>query len=150
DRTAMQWDVARRQPLIDLALPHPEWIEAIDLSRDDQWAVTACDDGGIRVWNVATAELLGEARFDFEVDAFDTGSERIGAQKRHASASSVAFSQDGRQVVITSSNGKWVWLWDWDSARASGRMTLIPRAGEVEFVRLVASAQEQGLLWATS
>ncbi len=150
DRIVMQWDVVERKSLAALGMPHAEAVESLDLSADGEWAVTACDDGGVRVWDVASAQLLSEARFDFEVDAYDPDNSTIGEQKRRANASSVGFSPDGRQVVITSSNGKGVWVWDWDSARAARRATLIPETGEAEFVKQVATANEQGLLWAAS
>src|SRR5690606_22505584 len=130
DRILMQWDVARRQSIADLGMPHEGAVEALVAWSDGRWAVTACDDGGVRVWDVAKAQLLSEARFDFEVDAFDPEGGTIGAKKRRASASSVGFSPNGRQVVITSSNGKGVWVWDWDSARAARRPTPIPQTGE--------------------
>src|SRR5690606_11329652 len=99
DRIGVQWDVARRAALADLGLPPPEAVESLDVSSDGRWAVTACDDGGIRVWDVANADLLSEARFDFEVDAYDPDSSTIGDRKRRASASSVGFSPDGKQAV---------------------------------------------------
>lgn len=145
DRTATHWDLAEKREVTGGVMSHPEWVESLDLSADGRFVATACDDGTVRVWEVDSARIVAQAHFAFEVPAysFDDG----GSKTQLAMASSVAFSPDGRQIVITSSNGQGVWTWDWDSARAAGQNAEIPQRGGSPFINRIVATDQQGLLW---
>jgi WD40 repeat protein len=58
DKTCGQWDVAAGRELTSLVLKHPDAVADMAVTPDGQFAVTACDDGQLRVWALADAQEL--------------------------------------------------------------------------------------------
>ena len=79
DNTCAEWDIASASELTDRVLKHPDWVAAMDVSADGSFGVSACEDGGVRVWNLANAQVAAEARFG------------------DGSATGVGFSPDGKR-----------------------------------------------------
>ena len=71
-------------------LQHPSLISAIAFASDEKAVATACHDGAIRVWDVATGESLGPALWheDFVRD--------------------IACSRDGRHLLSGGTTGRYV------------------------------------------
>jgi len=110
DNTCAQLDVASGEELKQLALKHPKWVSAIDLSSNGELAATTCDDGVARLWRLADATLLAQVKSHGEPFNF------------------VAFSPDDSRAVLTSVGNKLVSLWDVSAARvaANGQATAQP------------------------
>ncbi|MBL8848700.1 MAG: hypothetical protein JNG89_03410, partial [Planctomycetaceae bacterium] len=87
DQTVAQWDLAAGRELPDLALHHQGWVTSLTVSDDGQSAVTASEDGFVRLWEISTAHEL--ARLD--------GSGEI--------VHGLAFSNDGRTLLWTGDDG---------------------------------------------
>ena len=71
------WDLATRQAIQSLAAP---WVFAVAFSPDGTRVMAACDDGTIRLWDVATGKealvLRGDAG-EFYDAAFSHDGTRI-------------------------------------------------------------------------
>jgi WD40 repeat protein len=71
DKTVCTWNVAGLsqdassvQPLEKLVLKHPNTVWSLDVSRDGQTALTSCQDGGMRLWDLKTSTVIREITFD--------------------------------------------------------------------------------------
>ena len=58
DNTCGQWDIESGRELRDRVLKHPNWITEMDVSDDGTQVLTSCDDGKLRLWSLADAEVL--------------------------------------------------------------------------------------------
>ena len=101
DNTCGQWDVATGQELRDRVLKHPDWVSNFDVSDDGTKVLTSCDDGKVRLWSLADAQLISTI-------------EPLANQPSAKTViySSVDLSPDGRRALITSSATGEVFLWD--------------------------------------
>ncbi|TWU24730.1 WD40 domain-containing protein [Bythopirellula polymerisocia] len=104
DNTCGVWDVESGMELRDRVLKHPEWINAMDLSRDGAQVLTSCDDGRVRLWSLDDAELLA---------TFAPAGEEV-------VYTSVGFSPDGDSALVTCAATGKVYLWDLTSQEAPG------------------------------
>ncbi|HVT27244.1 MAG TPA: WD40 repeat domain-containing protein, partial [Lacipirellulaceae bacterium] len=77
-----------------LVLEHDNWVSSMDISPDGARALTACDDGVVRLWRLADATQLAAVKSPGQP------------------FNSVGFSPDGSTAILTSSEDKRVWLWD--------------------------------------
>ncbi len=57
DNSCGQWDVATGRELTERVLSHPDWVSDMDVSDDGALAITSCDDGNLRLWSLADAQL---------------------------------------------------------------------------------------------
>lgn len=119
DNTSARWDVATGSEIREAVLKHPDWVSALDIVADQSHAVTACEDGKVRVWDLASGQVLAQALF------------------ARGSATGVQFSPAGSTVLITSADNRGVWNWNWKEA---------PEASLDELQPLVAT-QQLGSLW---
>lgn len=58
DQTVEQLDAATGQSMAGAGLRHPEAVTDLCLTQDGQKVLTICDDGRIRLWELATARLI--------------------------------------------------------------------------------------------
>lgn len=58
DKTCAQWDLETGEEILPLVLKHPGWVNGMDVSDDGSLALTICEDGQLRLWSLADAELL--------------------------------------------------------------------------------------------
>jgi WD40 repeat protein len=58
DNTCGQWDVASGKEVTAGVLKHPDWVADVAVSQDGQLALSCCDDGKLRLWSLADAQLL--------------------------------------------------------------------------------------------
>jgi WD40 repeat protein/serine/threonine protein kinase len=58
DNTCGQWDVAAGREILPGVLKHPDWVSALAVSHDGRLALTACDDGKLRLWSLADAKVV--------------------------------------------------------------------------------------------
>ncbi len=94
DRTCGQWNVATGEELTNLVLKHDDWVSALDVSADGQFALTSCDDGYARLWKLADATVV--AKYESPDSIF----------------SAVDLSADGKRALLTSAAQRTVWEWD--------------------------------------
>lgn len=107
DHTCGQWDVTSGRELRQLVLKHPDWVSAMDVSPDGTRALTACDDGAVRLWRLADAEVIGTL------------------QSPDGIFNSVSFSPDGRVALVTSSADRQVKLWNLAAGGNAATETLL-------------------------
>ncbi|MHC4323826.1 MAG: protein kinase domain-containing protein [Planctomycetota bacterium] len=122
-------DAATGRP-IGKSFSHPDWIDRIAFSPDDSRLLTQVKAGYLRLWDVATGELVGELHPRTTCPTFGPDGSRILAggdrarlwdaatlkclyefPKRRRPVSSVAFSPDGSQFLTGSYDGI-TQLWD--------------------------------------
>jgi WD40 repeat protein/serine/threonine protein kinase len=96
DNTCGQWDVATGQELRDRVLKHPDWVSDFDVSDDGTKVLTSCDDGQVRLWSLADAQLIATIQPLAEKVIY----------------SSVDLAPDGRRALLTCSATGEVFLWD--------------------------------------
>jgi WD40 repeat protein len=96
DNTCGQWDVATGEELTDLILRHPDRVADMVLSRDGQFVLTGCDDGAVRLWSLADAQVRRTLSSGDGVTAF----------------TAVDLSSDGRLAAGTCSSAGEVQVWD--------------------------------------
>ncbi len=102
DRTCGQWDVRTGTELRPLVLKHPEWVAAMDLSDDGRFALTTCDDGKVRLWQLADAKIIAQH------------------ESKETIFNSVDLAPDGNTALLTSSGDAIVYRWKLNSgARTS-------------------------------
>ncbi|HVU88540.1 MAG TPA: protein kinase [Pirellulales bacterium] len=104
DNSVGQWDVATGQELPAQVLKHPDGVTAMTTSWEGRFAITACADKHIRLWNLDGPRVVRD---------IDAG---------NCAISSVALSADGRRVLTACADNK-VRLWD----LASGMEVKNPR-----------------------
>lgn len=121
DRTCGQWDVATGQEKRDVVLKHPNWVSSLDLSADGTLAITACEDGAVRLWRLADAEVAQTLR----------------VPDRKFSAVSIA--PDGKSALVTSSLDRQVQIWNLSDEPNS--------AGPDSAATLVDFAKLGGMVW---
>jgi eukaryotic-like serine/threonine-protein kinase len=93
----MRWDVATRKPLDD-GIVHYAPVRSIAVSPlDDDLVLTGCDDGYVRLWNTATGKL--------DRPPFPGG----------YIVHDVAFSPDGKEIVVGSRSERSFRIWTVDS-----------------------------------
>jgi WD40 repeat protein len=93
------WDVAARREL--LALPHRREVYAVALAPDGKMLATGCEDGSLRLWDVATGREVGTLEGGFTDPV-----------------SQVVFSSDGTTIASGSSDGL-IRLWNVAARRLS-------------------------------
>ena len=96
DNTCGQWDVATGQELRDRVLKHPDWVAELDVSDDGTKVLTSCDDGKLRLWSLADAQLITT----------------IEPSTSKVVYTSVDLAPDGRSALFTCSATGEVFLWD--------------------------------------
>ena len=140
DGTVGQWTVATGEERRDLVLRHKQGasVTGLALAADGTTALTSCEDGHVRVWNVERAEVLREL----------AGPESSGLDPRPDSqgrvVQAVAVAPDGRLAVTVSPDEQLVRLWD------------LPTGEEVRFGRNGAADtpyldfRSRGLLWSAA
>ncbi len=119
DNTCAQWDLNTGSEIKDRILRHPDWVATLDVQPEVGRAVTACEDGHVRVWDLTSATVLAEA-------GYETGS-----------ATGVGFSPDGTSVVVTSGENRGVWIWDWQNETQA----------DLESEAAIVEADTAGSLW---
>src|SRR3954449_6336382 len=77
-----------------LVLKHAEYVSSLDVSPDGSRALTSCDDGSVRLWQLADAVQLAAVKSPGKP------------------FNSVGFSPDGSLAILTSGEDKRVSLWD--------------------------------------
>lgn len=93
--TAYLWDIEQDKPLV--ALPHNQ-VYGLDISRDSMAVATVGWDGMLRLWEIATGELI------CEVSVTDAIRDR--AQNGDLRMYGVKFSPDGRHLACAHMDGK--------------------------------------------
>jgi WD40 repeat protein len=121
DNTCGQWNVATGQELRDRILKHPDWVAEMDVSDDGTQVITSCDDGKIRVWSLADANLVST----------------IEPADKEVVYTSVDLSPDGRLALATCSATGEVYLWD-----VAANRNAEPDGAWLDF------AGQGGLVWA--
>jgi len=127
DKTAIVWDVEKRQPLHPPLKDHTDYILGVGFTPDGLRAVTASYDKTLRLWNVADGRLvkaiqghgdkikpLAISRKDGTIASGDNGGDirlwdgKTGAALRSGpfarldgSVGSLSFSPDGRLLLAT-------------------------------------------------
>ena len=101
DNTCGQWDVATGSERTELVLKHPAWVTDMAVSGDGKRALTACDDGRLRLWSLEDAHLL----------------RTIEPTDDEAAYTAVDLSPDGRRALAVSAARATVELWDLDTGR---------------------------------
>lgn len=122
DNTSARWDVATGSEIRDAVLKHPNWVSAMDLASDESHSVTACEDGKVRVWNLASGDVVAQASFD------------------KGSATGVQFSPDASTILVTSADNRGVWNWAWQNAQQA----------PLDDTQPLVAAKELGSLWTAS
>lgn len=92
DHSVAQWDVATGEELEHLVLKHPEWVISLSASQDGRLALTSCEDGVVRLWDVRNARLLDR------LDA--TGAISTAVEFVPGTRSLVSVGDDGR-ITLT-------------------------------------------------
>ena len=136
DHTCGVWDVPARRELRNLVLKHPDWVSAIATDADGRVAVTGCEDGMVRIWDLATAQVIAEAKLPNKNGPSDED-----PPTRHV-ASRIELSPSGEAALITSASYGAVWYWDWTNAPAGATV-------EIEDLQPVLQMEKQGALWAS-
>ncbi len=126
DNTCGRWNVATGDEITSAILKHPDWVAAMDIRDDRALAVTACEDGKVRVWDLDSSTVVAEGGFG-----------RASADAHLVVPTGVALSPSAESVLVTSANGKGVWVWDWQRA---------PQARFDNLPKLV-TAEAEGALW---
>ncbi len=121
DNTCGQWEVATGRELRDRILKHPDWVAEMDVSDDGTQAMTSCDDGKIRLWSLADAQLLAT----------------LEPSDKQVVYTSVDLAPDGRLALATCSATGEVFLWDVAANRSAA-----PERAWLDF------AGQGGLVWA--
>jgi WD40 repeat protein/serine/threonine protein kinase len=98
DNTCGQWDVAAGEELADRVLKHPEWVSDLVVDASGRRAVTACDDGKLRVWDLEAARVM---------QTFDGGDK--------TAFTSIDLSRDGKLAAAACAADGTVRLWNVDS-----------------------------------
>ena len=128
DMTAKLWDVQTGEALLTLQ-GHSGWVNAIAFSPDDHTVATAGEDATARIWDVTTGKEL------FRINGTDA-------------MYSLAFSPDGKQLVLTSADGK-ISLWKLNNSVAGIEAEEVFSSGQLA-VRLVAFSPDGNRLAASS
>jgi WD40 repeat protein len=130
DNTCAQWNVADSNEMTSLVLKHPDAVVDMAVTSDGQFAVTACDDGQLRVWSLADAQVLRTLTAPNETTQF----------------TSLDLSSDGELLAAASAEAGTVRLWNLTtdvelSARPAGQ----PDAGNPEAIAGSSDAIEPWL-----
>jgi WD40 repeat protein len=96
DNTCGQWDVETGKELRDRVLKHPDWVAELDVSDDGTKVLTSCDDGQVRLWSLADAQLISTIEPSAEKVVY----------------TSVDLAPDGRSALLTCSATGEVFLWN--------------------------------------
>jgi WD40 repeat protein len=87
--------------VLDVLYGHAEWVKAVGISPDEAHLASASSDGTMRLWNLASGEVV-----------------RVFAGfPRNLAASSLAFSADGAFLAAGSTAGARLWRLDGDASR---------------------------------
>lgn len=95
DRHARVWDVVSGKMKFSLA-GHDDWVRGAAISPDERLVATACDDGGVRLWDMTVDKAGGSVTTLHAHDDY---------------VYSVAFSPDGRYLASGGDDCK-INLWD--------------------------------------
>lgn len=93
------WEAATGRQLV--RVPQPAWVTAVAFAPGGDVVATGHDDGGVRLWDAADGQLLGQLR----------------GHPRPVSA--LAFSPDGRRLA-TAGEDKVILLWDVPAGELTG------------------------------
>ncbi len=99
DNTCGQWDVAAGRELTDRVLKHPDWVADMVASPDGQFALTACEDGKLRLWSLPEARVL----------------KTIETPGGNPHFTSVDLSPDGQLAAAASAERGTVQIWNLES-----------------------------------
>jgi WD40 repeat protein len=119
DRTAVIWDVATSQRMIEME--HTSQVGSVAFSPDGRRLATGSADNAISLWEAATGRSL---------ITFQRG--RTARSQADASVDAVAFSPDGRLLASGSADGL-VGLWDAATGAERLRMTHLSSVFSVAF-----------------
>jgi WD40 repeat protein/uncharacterized caspase-like protein len=107
--------------LVHVARDHDGGLTAIDLSADEQYLLTASEDGAAKLWPLADPEVeLHRAAMTFFNPA--SNSPAITAAR---------FSPANSGRVVTGTRGGYVFLWEWEKGRRNPPVDLGQLEGEV-------------------
>jgi WD40 repeat protein len=101
DNTCGQWDVVSGQEIPAGRLKHPDFVADIAVTPDGRLALTACDDGKLRIWSLKEAKLL----------------RTLEPRNRTTSFSSIDLSPDGRIAAVACPADGTVQLWNVDAGQ---------------------------------
>ncbi len=109
DRTVCRWDLSGKTPTPreDRVLRHPGAVSSLALTSDGSRAVTGCEDGRVRAWDLISAESQWEREL------------LKGGVVRH-----VDVSADQRLVAVVDSEHNAVHLWEMDRPAGGAEVTL--------------------------
>jgi WD40 repeat protein len=107
-------------PLLRTLIGHGGWVQAVALTPDGQWVVSASDDGSLKVWDL------------------DTGAELRTLSSPTSPVNAVAVMPDGRRAVSGSEDGT---LRIWNLEEGIQQRTLACHAGPVYSVALTPDGQ---------
>jgi WD40 repeat protein len=96
DNTCGQWDVAAGKEIRSGVLKHPDWVSDVVVSDDGRTALTACDDGNLRLWSLAEAKVL----------------RTIKTPTPEIAVTSIDMTRDGQLGVTASAGDGTVRLWN--------------------------------------
>ncbi|HLL76358.1 MAG TPA: caspase family protein [Pyrinomonadaceae bacterium] len=137
DKTVKLWD-AKTGRLVRTMRGHTDFVYLAKFSPDGKTVVSESSDKSVRLWDAVTGEpvrvLQGRAPVAFSPDGgtlsllagedlklvtASTGEERLTLRGRTASASSVAFSSDGRMIAYSAWGrpASYVKLWNVGAGR---------------------------------
>jgi WD40 repeat protein len=116
------WVRSHRPPSSSLGLAqqrvfrgHTDTIECVALSNDGTKLVTGSKDGTVRVWDVGSGELLGQARYD------ESGDPGIPFRAVY----DIQFSHDDKQIIACVYD--WACVWTSDLSR---RLYVVEKQGD--------------------
>lgn len=93
DQTCGQWNTSTGKEDRERVLRHPSWVSDLALSADGELAITACEDGVIRLWLVDQARVVAQYT------------------PKNGTYNSVDLSADGRTALLGSSSQQVVDQW---------------------------------------
>lgn len=139
DNTCGQWDVRTGREDRRRVLKHPDWVTSLDVSGDGQLAITACEDGSMRVWRLADASVVATRQSPDRVYS----SVQFSQNGAHALlTSSLRFNPEDTEALLAAASSRTVDRWGWrDSQQVQTVIDLRGSGSQVWAARYAGSDQ---------